>query len=212
MVHESGLGWEFFAALTAWDEQIAAEVAAGGCPRCGGPLHRADYARKPRGALQAAAAEAFTLRHSLCCGREGCRARALPPSLRFLGRRVYVEAVVLLASVVAQLARVPCEARAATGVPARTLRRWGTWWRETFPRMPTWIALRATFAPPPPDETDLPKALLDRFAADHDDRAGRPKLAAMCELAARCLAPATTESVPDGSRFVRSIFARLAPG
>ncbi len=207
MVHEVGLGWEFFAALTVFDEQIATEVAVGGCPRCGGPLHRADYARKPRGALQAAAAEAFTLRHSLCCGREGCRARALPPSLR-----VYVEAVVLLASVVAQLARVPREARAATGVPARTLRRWGTWWSETFPRTSMWIALRATFAPPPPDETELPKALLDRFAADHEELAGRSKLAAICELAARCLAPMTTQSVPDGSRFVRSVFARLAPG
>jgi len=210
MVHEVGLGWEFFAALTAFDEQIAREVAAGGCPRCGGPLHRADYGRKPRGALQGAAAEAFALRHSLCCGREGCRARALPPSLRFLGRRVYVEAVVLLASAVAQLARVPREARAATGVPARTLRRWGAWWRETFPRTSVWFALRATFSPPPPDEAELPRSLLDRFAVDHDVPGGRSKLAAICELAARCLAPMTTQSVPDGSRFVRSVFARSA--
>jgi len=209
MVHDVGLGWQFFASLTAFDEQVAREVAEGGCPRCGGPLHRANYARKPRGALQAAAAEAFTLRHSLCCGREGCRARALPPSLRFFGRRVYVEAVVLLASAVAQLARVPREARAATGVPVRTLRRWGAWWHETFPRTSVWSALRATFPPPPPDEAELPKALLDRFAVDHEELADRSKLAAVCELAARCLAPMTTQSVPDGSRFVRSVFARL---
>jgi len=123
---------------------------------------------------------------------------------------VYVEAVVLLASAVAQLARVPREARAATGVPVRTLRRWGTWWSETFARTSTWIALRATFAPPPPDETELPKALLDRFAADHEEVGGRSKLAAICELAARCLAPMTTQSVPDGSRLVRSVFAGFA--
>jgi hypothetical protein len=212
MVHEFWLGREFFAALTAVDERIAREVAADGCPRCGGPLHRSDYPRKPRGALLAAAAEAFAVRHSLCCGREGCRSRALPPSLRFLGRRVYVEAVVLLASVVAQLARAPREARAATGVPVRTLRRWGAWWSETFRRTATWIALRATFAPPPPDETELPKSLLDRLAADHDDRSGRSKLAVACELAARCLAPTTTDSVPDGSRFVRRVFGRFVPG
>jgi hypothetical protein len=51
--------------------------------------------------LMAAAAEAFTRRFSLCCGREGCRRRATPPSIRFLGRRVYVGAAVIIASVVA---------------------------------------------------------------------------------------------------------------
>ncbi len=60
-------------------------MAAKGCPGCEGPLHRGDYERKPRGALVAAASEAFRVRHSLCCG--WCRRRALPPSVRFLGRR-----------------------------------------------------------------------------------------------------------------------------
>jgi hypothetical protein len=45
------------------------------------------------------AAESFDRRFSLCCGREGCRRRATPPSVRFLGRRVYVGAVVIVASV-----------------------------------------------------------------------------------------------------------------
>src|SRR5271157_4368665 len=67
-----------------------------------GPLHRSDYDRKPRGALIAPAGEAFVRRFSLCCGREGCRKRATPPSLRFLGRRVYLGAVVLVASMLAQ--------------------------------------------------------------------------------------------------------------
>ena len=46
-------------------------------------------------------AEAFGRRFSLCCGREGCRHRATPPSVRFLGRRVYVGAVVIVASAIA---------------------------------------------------------------------------------------------------------------
>ena len=74
------------------------QVAAGRCLVCGGPLHRSDYARKPRGALMAAAGEEFVTRFSLCCGRDGCRKRATPPSLRFLGRRAYLGAVVIMAT------------------------------------------------------------------------------------------------------------------
>ena len=42
--------------------------------------------RKPHGG-PADLSETFSLRHSLCCGREGCRRRTLPPSVLFLGRR-----------------------------------------------------------------------------------------------------------------------------
>jgi len=88
MFGEIGLGSEFFEGLVAIDAEITARVAAAGCRFCGGPLHRGDYDRKPRGGAVAVAAEAFTRRFSLCCGREGCRRRAMPPSVRFLGRRV----------------------------------------------------------------------------------------------------------------------------
>lgn len=176
------------------DEVIAAAVAAGRCRHCEGPLHRGDYRRKPRGALLAAAGEAFTRRHSLCCGRRGCRRRALPPSLRFLGRRVYLEVVVVVASMIAQaVAMTARTAITATGVPLRTLRRWSTWWRETFPRLPVWVELRARFIPPPPNEAELPRSLLARLGAED---------AETVLLAARYLAPATTTSVAEGSRFV----------
>lgn len=46
----------------ALDAEIAARVAAAGCPHCGGALHRANYERKPRGAAFGAAGEAFELR------------------------------------------------------------------------------------------------------------------------------------------------------
>ena len=205
MLHDLRLGEEFFAKLTGFDAEIARRVAAEGCRHCGGPLHRADYERKPRGARLAAGAEAFTVRHSLCCGREGCRKRALPPSLRFLGRRVYVEAVVLLASLVAQLTAALRDARALTGVPGRTLRRWGAWWRNTFPQCSTWLELRARFRPPPPDETVLPASLLVRLGAELADGQRSVSVGEICALASRLLAPATTLSVPDGSRFVRGV-------
>jgi hypothetical protein len=70
MLHELGLDEEFFSSLTALDAEIARRVAVEGCPRCGGPLHIANYPRKPLGGMMAAAAEAFTIRHSLCCGKD----------------------------------------------------------------------------------------------------------------------------------------------
>jgi len=210
MLHDLRLEAEFFAMLFEADEEIAGQVAAAGCAHCGGPLYQANYERKPRGAEIAAAGETFTLRHSLCCGREGCRKRATPPSLRFLGRRVYVEAVVLLASVAAQLMATLRDARTATGVPGRTLRRWGAWWSGAFPQSSTWIALRARFTPPPPEETTLPASLVVRLGTDLAPGRVLPSLGDISALAARLLAPATTLSVPDGSRFVRGLGSRVA--
>jgi hypothetical protein len=194
MSHESVLREEWFASLKEFDRQIAESVAAAGCRHCGGPLHQGNYERKPRGGYIGEAGEAFRLRYSLCCGREGCRKRSLPPSLRFLGRRVYLEAVVLLASVLETLRR----ASEVTGVPARTLRRWHRWWTEAFPTSAVWTQLRARFVPPPPAESELPRSLLERAQALLDVGAVSDVLL----LVARWLSPVTTQSVPDGSRFV----------
>jgi hypothetical protein len=203
MSHASMFGEEWFASLEEFDRQIAEAVAAEGCRHCGGPLYQGNYERKPRGAQIAAAGEAFTLRYSLCCGREGCRRRALPPSLRFLGRRVYLEAVVLLATVQAMALKTLRQAREVTGVPARTLRRWHGWWTEVFPGSAVWTQLRARFVPPPPAEPELPRSLIERAEAVLGiDAAVRDVLL----LTARWLLPVTTQSVPDGSRFVVAAF------
>lgn len=214
MLHELVLGGEFFARLAVFDQQIAREVARCGCPYCAGPLHQANYKRKPRGGLLGEIGEQLMLRHSLSCGRPGCRRRVLPPSLRFLGRRVYLEAVVLLASLYAQLLTTLRAASAATGVPRWTLQRWGRFWREVFPRLPLWTELRALFVPPPPDETALPRSLLERLAADLGlgwVTGGQVEGEDVLRLAARCLAPGTTSSVRNGSRFVRGAALRPAP-
>jgi hypothetical protein len=201
MLHEARLEEEWFAKLSEFDRQIAQAVAAGRCQHCGGPLHQGNYERKPRGGHLGGAGEAFRLRYSLCCGREGCRKRALPPSLRFLGRRVYLEAVVLLASVLAlETLRLAWE---IMGVPARTLRRWHGWWTAAFPSSAVWTELRARFVPPPPAESALPRSLLERAQAVLGTA---PAVTNVLLLCARWLSPVTTQSVPDGSRFV---FAQL---
>jgi hypothetical protein len=111
---------------------------------------------------------------------------------------VYLEAIVVLASsaaVVTGLLRDVCR---ATGVPVRTLRRWLAWWSAALPLTATWLELRARFVPPPPVEAELPKSLLERLVT------GPPPMSriAAVQLAARLLAPLTTQSVLDGARFV----------
>jgi hypothetical protein len=99
-------------------------------------------------------------------------------------------------------------------VPARTLRRWGSWWREIFPRLPTWAELRARFVPPPPEEAELPRSLVERLDSDlrRDGGASTESAAhvAVMALFARCLALATTGSVASGSRFVAAAMARMS--
>lgn len=199
MLPEAELFAEDFSTLAMWDEQIARAVAAERCVHCGGPLHVANYHRKPRGAAIAAAGEASSLRHSLCCGRRGCRKRTLPPSLRFLGRRVYLEVVVVFASAYAQAVATLREAREVMQVPALTLRRWLAWWGTELPRLAWWAELRGRFVPPPPEEAQLPRSLVMRLSGS--GAIGRD----VAWLAARCLAPGTTRSPIDAARFVRVV-------
>jgi hypothetical protein len=128
---------------------------------------------------------------------------------------VYLETVVVLASVMVQVMATVREAAMASGVPWRTLRRWGTWWREVFPKARTWMELRAWFAPPPPAETRLPESLVARLGADlrgPDGGSQEPGVGAVMLLLARCLGPATTQSVVEGSRFVNAAMAQMGAG
>lgn len=165
MWHEVVLGREFFARLLAIDGEAAALLRGSGCPVCGGPLCVGHFERKPRGGLVAAAAEdaMFTQRFSYCCSREGCRKRATPPSVRFLGRKVYVEGAIVLACVLASVLEDHAGAiRRATGIAARTVRRWQAWWRTVFAASALWVELRARL--PALDVAELPGVMLSAFA------------------------------------------------
>jgi hypothetical protein len=61
-----------------------------------------------------------------------------------------------------------------------------------------WTQLRARFVPPPPAESELPRSLLERAKGVLGVEAATDVLL----LVARWLSPVTTQSVPDGSRFV----------
>ncbi len=90
MYHDLSRSASFWSFLLAVDEDLAAETRKKGC-LCGGRLHSANYLRKPRG-TPVQLPEPQRLRLSFCCDRDGCRKRATPRSVRFLGRKVYLAA------------------------------------------------------------------------------------------------------------------------
>jgi hypothetical protein len=193
MLDDLDLGGEFFGLLEREDEAVTQRVAAVGCQVCDGPLHRSDYRRKPRGALIAPAGETSVVRFSLWCGREGCRKRATPPSVRFLGRRVYLGAVVIVASMMA-LALRSAGIRRQTGVPVRTMRRWLGWWQGPFLGTEVFVTICAQLIGV--DVGRVPASIVDRLAGTPTERVQRM-------LA--WLAPLTTGSEPEGARFLRGI-------
>jgi hypothetical protein len=156
----------FHKQLLVFDRDLAAAARAARCWRCDGALHCGSYARKPRGA-PAGLGQEYAERFSFCCAVDGCRKRTTPPSLRFLGRRVYLATVVTLVSALmlgttpSRLARLS----EVAGIDRRTLARWRSWWRSTFTDGPfASVAMAALI--PPIHIAALPISLLDRFAGD----------------------------------------------
>lgn len=165
------------------DIDLTAKVQAQKCPYCGSVLHRGDYRRKPRGG------PSWDKRYSLCCSRHGCRKRITPPSVRFLGRKVYVATVVVLLSAMMhglQKKRVR-RLQEELGIDRRTLNHWRTWWKETFVYSAFWKAKRSLFKKPVQKET-MPLGLVEAFAADNSQ--GLLSLLLF-------LAPITTHSCPE---------------
>jgi hypothetical protein len=162
---------KFYAAFLDIDVDLAASARAAGCS-CGGALHGANYPRKPRGGPGNLSAD-YQYRLSLCCATDGCRKRVTPPSVRFLGRKVYLAAVVVLVSAMRQ---GPTPTRVAKlhdllGVGERTLRRWRTWWQQIFSQGSFWRTGQARFMPPVVAAA-LPLGLWERFAGDAPERLG----------------------------------------
>ncbi len=160
----------FHQLLLACDADLADAARAGRCALCGGALHSACYPRKPRGRPCRLGPE-HDRRFSFCCAVDGCRSRATPPSLRFLGRKVYLAAIVVLVAILRHGVTTSRMERLsqAVGVDRRTVERWRRWWRERFTSTPFWRVARATFMPPI-DHERVPASLLERFTGDNADR------------------------------------------
>lgn len=85
--------------------------------------------------------------------------------MRFLGRRVYLGVVVVLASVRRQGPTRVARVRDVLGVSADTLAGWHRWWRDASVRTAFWKAARGRFAHPV-DDGDPPRDLLARFGGE----------------------------------------------
>ena len=164
----------FHELLLTIDRDLADTCRAEGCLACGGRLHSARYPRKPRGRPKTLAGRLgpeHDRRFSFCCAVDGCRGRETPASLRFLGRRVYVAAIVVLMAILrngttdARMERLSELVR----VDRRTVGRWRRWWREGFTASLFWQSARARFMPPV-DQAQLPASLLERLSGDDAER------------------------------------------
>ena len=185
MCHDFLNDSRFYQFLLHIDQETAAEVQADGCS-CGGVLHSARYPRKPRG-IRAMLDASYQSRLSFCCAVDGCRRRCTPPSVRFLGRKVYLGVVVILITALEHGLTPRRRQRLIETLDLwpQTVSRWRRWWREIFPGSPCWQSWPGHFVPALA-VTELPGALLDRL------RGGDLKQR-LCRLL-RLLMPITTES------------------
>jgi len=170
MYHDLPRGASFWSFLFSIDQDLAESTRQKACP-CGGRLHCANYPRKPRGGGDALPAQ-YCSRLSFCCDRDGCRKRMTPPSVRFLGRKVYLAAVVVLVAAMRQgpSPRRVRELSRLFGADRRTIARWQVFWGEHFPRTPFWQVARGRLVPAV-EIVAIPRSLLEAFVrGDHDQQ------------------------------------------
>ena len=171
MYHKLLSDASFWAFLFDIDQEFAEASQAEKCPSCGCRLDCANYPRKPRGPRDLP--NEYRFRLSFCCARDGCRKRVTPPSVRFLGRKVYLGAVVVLVSAMRQGAtpRRVRELMELFGVERRTIYRWRDFWNDRFPKTTFWKLARARLVPVF-EIVDFPRSLLEAFVHAADDRDG----------------------------------------
>ena len=91
-----------------------------------------------------------------------------PPSVRFLGRKVYLSVIITVISAMRQgpTPRRVRELSTRFGADRRTIARWQVFWRDHFPQTPFWKFARARLVPLVETLT-LPYALVDAFLLRH---------------------------------------------
>jgi len=144
------------------DRDFLQELKSKKCPHCGGPLHESNYKRKPCGIPKnIEIPEKYLIRYSLCCGH--CRKRCMPPSCRFMGRRVYWQWVIILIITIQQEGKISLKKLCDKfKVQAITIYRWREYFQEIFPATKQWQRLRGLVGVEIKD-TELPGTLLMYF-------------------------------------------------
>ena len=161
----------FWSFLLSIDKDLAERTRQMACP-CGGRLHCANYPRSPRGGPDRLP-EQYNYRFSFCCDRDGCRKRNTPPSVRFLGRKVYLGAVVVLISAMRQgpTPRRVRELSSLFDVDRATIDRWQAFWRDNVSQTPFWKFARGRLIPVV-EITAFRRSLLEAFLGTEDPQQG----------------------------------------
>ena len=152
----------FYNSLFALDQIIAEQIKGSRCPFCQSPLHHAHFLRKPKGIPKGVHCD-YSTRFSFCCGKEGCRKRLTPPSMRFLSRKVYSSVIIflifLLKSKTDESKVEELNGLLGTSLSVETVRRWRQFWINEVPHTQTWkrAALNQTLS------QNLPGSLLVQF-------------------------------------------------
>jgi len=162
-----------FRILHPIDRDLAESCQQARCPHCQGPLHKASYLRKPRGGPEKIPEE-YLHRFSLCCGREGCRRRILPPSCLFLDRRVYCRVVILVVITLRQSRSNGIGANRLMrmfSIPRKTIVRWSSYFRDEFAASRKWLRLRGRIDSSVGNE-NLPGSLVEYFLSHFSPAVG----------------------------------------
>ena len=185
----------FHELLLVFDQDIAIVAAAGTMPAV---QQRSAFcpASPQASGRPAGLGEEHDWRFSFCCASDGCRTRRTPPLLRFLGRKVYLTAIVVLIAIMREGApaarmRQLSELSASTAERSSAGESGGA---TKFLARPFWQIGRAAFMPPV-DHDRLPVSLIECFNGGGDER-----LIAFCASSPR--SPEATGAVANG--FSRS--------
>lgn len=125
------------------DQSLAVEEQKRGCSR-GDVLHSANHPRKPRG-VRSALDKSYEYRFSFWCAEEDCRRREIPPSVRFLGRKVYLSVIVVAVTALHHGLTKKQHRRLieTLDISDWILLRWRRFWPETFPQSRCRQAMKA---------------------------------------------------------------------
>ncbi|MCL2660562.1 MAG: hypothetical protein FWD64_08610 [Acidobacteriaceae bacterium] len=100
--------------------------------------------------------------------------RTTPPSWRFLGRKVYVAALVILCSAMHLGLSDERLAPLVGAVGGDLIRKWSRWWTETVPATECWRReAPGSFQVPLPDPSRLPVSALERFSGSLKEKLER---------------------------------------
>ena len=152
-----------FLVLNQIDIDLAEECRSQNCLYCDGPLHRANYPRKPWGHPKDVPDKKM-IRQSLCCGRRGCRKRMKPPSCIYMGRKKYWSGIIIVVMALRQngSSKGAIKIMRMFNIPYKTFLRWRTWFRDEFPTSAQWKNLRGRVNASIGSD-QLPGGLLDYF-------------------------------------------------